>query len=82
MVKKSFFFFNFENLIIYNFFFLDGLFVCLTQFVGVCIKHLEIYVNKTGCKAFLNIKNEIIEVDKDGEPLDKVVFFLNNKKFI
>lgn len=63
-----------------NPFFPGGLYVCLTQYVGVCSKHISNYANKTGFAAFLNIKNEKVETQKDEEPLDKIPKIDHNKE--
>lgn len=50
----------------------DGLFISLTDFVGVCVKHIEQYVKKTSAKIFLNIKKIKSPNDENEEPKDKV----------
>ncbi|CAK5047548.1 unnamed protein product [Meloidogyne enterolobii] len=52
--------------------FLCGLFISLLDFVGVCAKHLDIYVKKTSFRLFLNIKKSKVPNEDSEEPKDKI----------
>jgi hypothetical protein len=52
---------------------LDGLYVCLSKYLGLCKNHLDEYAKGTGSKAFLNIKRQKVETDAVEEPEPKVI---------
>ncbi|CAK5065614.1 unnamed protein product [Meloidogyne enterolobii] len=52
--------------------FLCGFFISLLDFVGVCAKHLDIYVKKTSFRLFLNIKKSKVPNEDSEEPKDKI----------
>nr|CAD2190583.1 unnamed protein product [Meloidogyne enterolobii] len=49
-----------------------GLFISLLDFVGVCAKHLDLYVKKTSFRLFLNIKKSKVVIEDSEEPKDKI----------
>uniref|UniRef100_A0A915MVI8 Ubiquitin carboxyl-terminal hydrolase n=1 Tax=Meloidogyne javanica TaxID=6303 RepID=A0A915MVI8_MELJA len=49
-----------------------GLFISLMDFVGVCAKHLDLYVKKTSFRLFLNIKKSKVPNEDSEEPKDKI----------
>jgi len=64
--------YKFLNNLYLNTHFKEGLFVSLTDYVGVCAKHIELYVKKTSSRIFLNIKKFKLPTDESEEPKDKV----------
>ncbi|KAL7078352.1 hypothetical protein ACQ4LE_002410 [Meloidogyne hapla] len=50
----------------------EGLFISLFDFVGVCAKHLDLYVRKTSFRVFLNIKKFKVHNEDSEEPKDKI----------
>uniref|UniRef100_A0A915LGB8 UBP-type domain-containing protein n=1 Tax=Meloidogyne javanica TaxID=6303 RepID=A0A915LGB8_MELJA len=48
-----------------------GLFISLLDFVGICAKHLDLYVEKTSFRLFLNIKKSKVPNEDSEEPKDK-----------
>nr|CAD2183234.1 unnamed protein product [Meloidogyne enterolobii] len=49
-----------------------GLFISLLDFVGICAKHLDLYVEKTSFRLFLNIKKSKVPNEDSEEPKDKI----------